>query len=122
MYQNELQEWKKQGLDVQVSVDRADENWQGHVGVVTGMIYKHLTSPQNTRVLLCGPEIMIKFAIHELLRTNIDAREIYISMERNMHCAVGFCGHCLYGPYFLCKDGPIFSYEQLKYWLPIKEL
>jgi len=107
---------------VHVSVDRADPGWRGHVGVVTAMICKHLMSPQNTLVFICGPEIMMKFAIHELMRTTIDARAIYLSMERNMQCAVGFCGHCQYGPYFLCKDGPIFSYEQLKSWLMIKEL
>lgn len=121
-YKNEIEQWKEQGIEVQVSVDQADASWQGHVGVITSLTSKHMPSPQNTLVLLCGPEIMIKFAVQELLRTKIDESAIYISMERNMQCAVGFCGHCQYGPYFLCKDGPIFSYEKLKTWLTIKEL
>ncbi|MCX6989699.1 MAG: FAD/NAD(P)-binding protein [Chlamydiae bacterium] len=122
LYKEELQQWERQGIEVKVSVDRADASWRGHVGVITTLISKYLTAPQNTQVLVCGPEIMIKFAIHELLRTEIDERAIYLSMERNMQCAVGFCGHCQYGPYFLCKDGPVFSYEPLKTWLTIKEL
>ncbi len=122
LYRKEMEQWKAQGIDVCVSVDLADANWRGDVGVITKQIYTHLTCPKNTQVFVCGPEIMIKFAVHELLRTDIDTSSIYISMERNMQCAVGFCGHCQYGPYFLCKDGPIFSYTQLKPWLNIQEL
>ncbi|MBS3905064.1 MAG: FAD/NAD(P)-binding protein [Simkania sp.] len=121
-YKQEIQEWEELGFTVKISVDRADVSWRGSVGVITTLINKHLPCPQNTLVLLCGPEIMIKFALHELMRTKIDPREIYISMERNMQCAVGFCGHCQYGPYFLCKDGPVFSYEQLQTWLTIEQL
>ena len=122
LYKNEMAQWKEQGIEIQVSVDRADVHWHGAIGVITLWIGKHLSNPENTLVLLCGPEIMTNFAINELLRTKIDEQSIYISMERNMHCAVGFCGHCQYGPHFLCKNGPIFSYEQLKTWLPIREL
>lgn len=121
-YQKDMERWKEQGIEVHVSVDRAEVGWQGHVGVVTGMICRHLASPQDTLALLCGPEIMLKYAVHELMRTEMEPQAIYLSMERNMQCAVGFCGHCQYGPYFLCKDGPVFSYAQLKSWLPIKEL
>jgi NAD(P)H-flavin reductase len=122
MYQKEFEMWKERGINVQVTVDHADLEWKGQVGVVTKLIGKHLTSPENTLALLCGPEIMLKFALHELMRTKIDEEAIFISMERNMQCAVGFCGHCQYGPYFICKDGPVFSYKQLKKWLTIKEL
>jgi NAD(P)H-flavin reductase len=122
MYGQDMQRWKEQGLDVKVTVDRGDMSWSGSVGVVTSLIGKHLPNPKNTLVLICGPEIMIKFAVNELLAAETDERNIHISLERNMQCAVGFCGHCLYGPYFLCKDGPIFSYEQLKPLLFIKEL
>ena len=122
LYKNEIDQWKEQGIEIQVTVDRADANWKGNVGVVTTLIGNHLTSPKNTLVLVCGPEIMIKFAIHELMRAETQESDIYVSLERNMQCAIGFCGHCQYGPYFLCKDGPIFSYEQLKDWLMIKEL
>jgi NAD(P)H-flavin reductase len=122
LYKDELKLWKEQGLEVVISVDRADANWKGHTGVITPFIYDQLTNPENTTALVCGPEIMMKFAVQELMRTKIDERRIHLSMERNMLCAVGFCGHCQYGPYFICKDGPVFSYEQLKPWLTIKEL
>lgn len=122
IYKNELTLWKKQGIEVKVSVDRGDETWHGSIGVITSFISKHIPNPQNTLVLICGPEVMIQFAIQELLRKNVDEHSMYLSMERNMQCAVGFCGHCQYGPHFLCKDGPVFSYEQLKPWLTIKEL
>lgn len=122
VYKDDLKKWESQGIDVRVSVDRADESWRGQVGVVTGMVHEHLSSPENTLAYICGPEIMIKFALHELMRVKIGKRDIYVSMERNMQCAVGFCGHCQFGPYFLCKDGPVFSYEQIEMWLTIKEL
>jgi NAD(P)H-flavin reductase len=122
LYKKELEQWKDKGFDVAISVDRASKDWRGQVGVVTALIGKHVYAPQNTLVLLCGPEIMIQFALHELLRAGIPEDKIYVSMERNMQCATGFCGHCQYGPYFLCKDGPVFCYQQIKTWLTIKEL
>lgn len=122
LYESEMKMWKERGIDIEVSVDKANANWRGNVGVVTSFIGKHVSDPQNTRVFLCGPEIMMKFALLELMRFNIPEDEIYLSLERNMKCATGFCGHCLYGPFFICKNGPIFSYSQLKTLLPIKEL
>lgn len=122
LYKKEMEDWKKQGVEVKVTLDCADIHWKGQVGVVTSLIHKHLPNPENTLVLLCGPEIMIQFAIQELLGARADEDNIYISLERNMQCAVGFCGHCQYGPYFLCKDGPVFSYAQIKKYLTIKEI
>lgn len=122
LYTKEMQAWESQGVGIHTSVDKADETWRGNVGVITSLISKHISDPSNTRVLLCGPEIMMKFSLIELARFAIPEDEIFLSMERNMKCAVGFCGHCQYGPHFLCKDGPIFSYNQVKKWLPIKEL
>lgn len=122
LYVQELEEWKKKGIRVGISVDRPDGTWRGNVGVVTVLIQKNVPDPQNTRVLLCGPEIMMKFALVELMRIGVPESEIFLSMERNMKCATGFCGHCQYGPYFLCKDGPVFPFTKVKEWLPIKEL
>lgn len=121
LYEKEMEEWEKNGIEVKVSVDVADLTWKGSVGVVTSLIESSIKS-SHTLVFLCGPEIMLKFAIQALLRTQVKPQNIYLAMERNMQCAVGFCGHCQYGPYFICKDGPIFSFEQVKYWLNIKEL
>lgn len=122
VYRKDMEQWKQQGIDIEVTVDHADEHWPGHVGVVTTLIGKNLPDPERSLVCICGPEIMMKYAILELMHAKINENNIYLAMERNMQCAVGFCGHCQYGPYFICKDGPIFSYSKLKYWLAIKEL
>ena len=119
---NEMEEWRSKGVNIEITVDSADSNWQGHVGVVTSLIDKHLPNPNNTLVLICGPEVMIHASIHELMSARVNENDIHIALERNMQCAVGFCGHCQYGPYFLCTDGPIFSYAQIKNYLPIKEV
>lgn len=122
LYKNELEGWEKLGFNIKISVDVANVYWKGMVGVVTALIEKNVQSPKDTLAFLCGPEIMLKFAIHELQRAQVEQQNIYLAMERNMQCAVGFCGHCQYGPYFLCKDGPIFSYEQVQNFLTIQEL
>lgn len=122
LYQKEIPIWEKEGITVRTCVDRADADFKGSVGVVTTLIGKHLPDPKNTLVLTCGPEIMLKFAFHELMRHGASEENIFLSLERNMQCSTGFCGHCQLGPYFLCKDGPIFSYDTVKDLLQIKEL
>lgn len=122
IYIHELDQWQKRGIRLEATVDFADLAWQGQVGVVTALIRKNVRYPDNTLVLICGPEIMIKFALHELMGANVDKKNIYLSLERHMQCSTGFCGRCQLGPYFLCKDGPVFSYEQVERWLKIKEL
>jgi NAD(P)H-flavin reductase len=96
--------------------------WIGRMNRGEELIHKYLLDPQNTRIFICGPEIMMKFALIEIMRFEVPEDEVFLSMERNMKCATGFCGHCLYGPFFICKDGPIFSFKQIKNWFNIKEL
>jgi NAD(P)H-flavin reductase len=122
LFKDDLKNWKEKGLDIHISIDKPFEGWNGHVGFVTTLIGQHVSSPQNTHVLICGPEIMMKVAAQELMKAKVDENAVFLSMERNMQCGVGFCGHCQFGPRFICKDGAIFSYEQLKTWLTIKEL
>lgn len=122
IYAKDLQQWENQGLDVKITLDHANMRWKGHVGVVTTFIQSQILNPKNTLVFACGPEIMLKFAVPELLSAMVPENNIFLSLERNMQCAEGFCGHCLYGPYFLCKDGPVFSYSDLKPWFNINEL
>lgn len=122
IYHQDLEKWQKQGIKIETTVDYADVGWLGQVGVVTSLIQKNIKAPKNMLVFICGPEIMIKFAVHALLAAQVEESFIFMSLERNMQCAVGFCGRCQYGPYFLCKDGPVFSYAQLQHWLMIKEL
>ena len=86
----------------------------GNVGVVTQLLPKAPFDPRNTVVMVCGPEIMMRFTIKELGRQGIDDAGIYLTMERNMKCAIGFCGHCQFGPQFICKDGPVFRYDRIR--------
>lgn len=122
VYSKELRQWEDQNIDVKITVDHADAQWTGRIGVVTSLIKNQIGDPNNTLVLVCGPEIMLKIAVVKLMRAQVREDHIFLALERNMQCAEGFCGHCQYGPYFLCKEGPIFSYSKLKYWFNIKEL
>jgi NAD(P)H-flavin reductase len=114
LYKRELERWRgKFDLEVQVTVDRGASGWRGNVGVVTPLLARAPFNPSNTMALLCGPEIMMRFAVLELQKRGVPAQRTYLSMERNMKCALGFCGHCQYGPTFVCKDGPVFRYDRI---------
>jgi NAD(P)H-flavin reductase len=113
LYASECPEWESRGMELLVTVDRADETWKGRVGVVPVLFNRLQIDPVRTVVLTCGPEILMRFAVAEALARHVSDRDIYYSMERNMHCAVGLCGHCQLGPAFLCKDGPVFAHRQI---------
>ena len=111
------EKWQKgDKLDVEVTVDIADESWGGSVGVVTGILGKqHLDcNPANGAVAMCGPPIMMKFAARSLMERGFAPEDIYLSLEANMSCSIGKCGHCRLGPYYICKDGPVFSYDMIR--------
>jgi NAD(P)H-flavin reductase len=112
LYRRQLERWRAHfDLEVLVTVDRGTAAWRGSVGVVTRLIARAPFDPRNTVALVCGPEIMMRFTVAELVKRGVDPNGVFISMERNMKCAVGMCGHCQYGPYFVCKDGPVFPYS-----------
>jgi NAD(P)H-flavin reductase len=112
LYRRELEHWRAHlDLEVYVTVDQATGTWRGSVGVVTKLIPRSSFDPLNTIALVCGPEVMMRFTAAELEKRGVAAERIYVSMERNMKCAVGLCGHCQYGPQFVCKDGPVFQYS-----------
>lgn len=115
LYRRELERWRARlDLEVYVTVDRAAGNWRGNVGVVTTLIPKAPFDPRSAVAMVCGPEIMMRFTMLELQKRGVATENIFLSMERNMKCAVGFCGHCQFGPAFICKDGPVFRYDQIK--------
>jgi NAD(P)H-flavin reductase len=115
LYGKELKKWRGRfDLHVDVTVDFAKRGWMGNVGVVTQLLPKAPFDPLNTVAMVCGPEIMMRFTVVELQRQGIEDTGIYITMERNMKCAVGFCGHCQFGPEFVCKDGPVFRYDRIR--------
>jgi NAD(P)H-flavin reductase len=121
LYTSELEEWRKSDIDIQVTVDRADANWQGQVGVVSMLFYRFRLDQTRTAVLTCGPEIMIRFVVFEALARRVPADQIFVSMERNMKCGQGSCGHCQIGPFFVCKDGPVFPYSAVEPYFSVEE-
>jgi NAD(P)H-flavin reductase len=115
LFKEELEQWRARfDLEVFVTVDREVPGWRGNVGVVTTLIHKAGFDPQNTIAMMVGPEVMMRFTALELLKRGVKAEGIYLSMERNMKCGIGLCGHCQFGPLFVCKDGPVFRYNQIK--------
>lgn len=123
LFAEQLQRWRDEfDVELEVSVDHAGADWRGNVGVVTKLIPRASLDPENSVALVCGPEIMMRFAISDLAKLGIADRNLYLSMERNMKCAVGFCGHCQFGGSFVCKDGPVFSYDQVRPLLARREI
>ncbi|HIE11644.1 MAG TPA: oxidoreductase, partial [Kiritimatiellae bacterium] len=118
VFRREIEEkWKREaGLDVLVSVDEGDESWGGPVGVVTTILeQEHLRcDPAGGVAVVCGPPVMMKFTTLKLLDLGYTPDRIFLSMEKNMSCGVGKCGHCRIGIYHACKDGPVFSFDQVK--------
>ncbi len=122
LFRRDLQKWRSRlDMEVLVTVDRAESGWKGNVGVVTNLIRRAPFDRLNTVAAICGPEIMMKFTVRELLQRGVSPENIYITMERNMKCAIGFCGHCQLGPTFICKDGPVFRYDRIKFWFEQRE-
>ncbi|MBN1270234.1 MAG: FAD/NAD(P)-binding protein [Kiritimatiellae bacterium] len=107
---------KGDALDMMVTVDAGDESWQGPIGVVTTILddERLKCDPQNGVAVVCGPPIMMKFTTLKLLDRGYPPGNIYLSMEKNMSCGVGKCGHCRLGPYYACKEGPVFTFEQVQ--------
>ena len=123
LYRKELAAWaRNRETQVLVTVDYGGLGWRGHVGVVTTLFKYARLQPATSIAMVCGPEIMMRFVTRELENQGLSRGNIYLSMERNMKCAVGFCGHCQYGPHFICKDGPVFRYEQIRNLLEKYEL
>lgn len=114
LYRDELEQWRGRfDLTVEVTVDRAGPDWLGRVGVVTKLLASKGFSPPDTLACLCGPEIMMRYAVLALHDQGVGDQQIYVSLERNMKCAVGFCGHCQFGGAFVCKDGPVFRFDTI---------
>jgi NAD(P)H-flavin reductase len=123
LYRRELQRWgSRLDIFVDVTVDRAPGDWHGNVGVVTTLIGHGGFEPEHTVAFVCGPEVMIRYAVQALADRGMSHQRIYISMERNMKCAVGFCGHCQWGGTFVCRDGPVFRFDNIADVFRVREL
>jgi NAD(P)H-flavin reductase len=115
LYRKELAAWARQReTQVLVTVDYGGLSWKHHVGVVSTLFKFARLRPARSVAMLCGPEIMMRFVARDLEMLGLNRKQIYLSMERNMKCGIGSCGHCQYGPHFICKDGPVFPYEEMR--------
>lgn len=123
LYPREYAEWTRQGLHIELTVDRTSTGWTGNVGVVPLLLDRlALPDPARTSLLLCGPEVMMRYTAQTALERGVPPQQLWLSMERNMQCAVGLCGHCQFGPAFVCKDGPVFRYDAIAPFLQVEGL
>jgi len=112
---NLFDSWHKiESVDIQLTVEGTDGCWDGNIGVVTTILTSDDVNISNAVAVVCGPPVMMKFSTLKLLEFGFSPEQIYLSMEKNMSCGVGKCGHCMMGKYYVCKDGPVFTYEQVR--------
>ena len=123
VFRRELERWRGRfDFRVHVTVDSARSDWRGNVGVVPNIIGRARFDPEHTLAIICGPGVMMRFTVQELLNRGLKMENIYVSLERKMKCGLGLCGHCQMGPFFVCKDGPVFSYDQVRDWFTMREV
>jgi NAD(P)H-flavin reductase len=123
LFRTELERWRgRLDFEVGVTVDAAPPEWHGSVGLVTHPIPGLAFDPGSAAALVCGPEIMIRFVAAALMERGIPSSRIAVSLERNMRCGVGLCGHCQLGPTLICRDGPVYAYDDVEPYLGVKEL
>lgn len=120
LYGAELARWRELGVRVEVTVDQANAGWRGHVGLITSLIGLLDVGLTDATAFVCGPEIMMRLTAQALLARGVG--DIRISLERNMRCGIGWCGHCQLGPWLICRDGPVVAYQEAAPLLKVKEL
>jgi sulfite reductase subunit B len=116
VYKNQVKEWQKnKKLKIELTVDKGDRGWRGNVGLITTLLKKNMgVNIKNSAAIVCGPPIMMKFSTFKLIELGYKDSDMHLSMEKNMSCGIGKCGHCRIGPYYACKDGPVFTYDKIK--------
>ncbi|MEZ6133487.1 MAG: FAD/NAD(P)-binding protein [Pirellulaceae bacterium] len=123
LYAEQQSDWRAHHMFIDSTVDRGSPAWKGHIGVVTLLLERlAITRPMSTIVMTCGPEVMMRYVARSAIGRGIPESNIWVTMERNMNCAIGLCGHCQLGPQFICKDGPVFRFDEVKAWLGVQEL
>ena len=121
LYAGELERWRET-LQVDVTVDAAAPGWEGKVGFVAKLVGSARFDPAAATAFVCGPEIMMKTSAEALIGRGVPPERILVSMERNMQCGVGLCGHCQLGPTLICRDGPVYRWDELEPLLEVREL
>jgi NAD(P)H-flavin reductase len=123
VFRRELERWRsRMDVEVYVTVDAATDDWRGRVGVVTTLIPPAGLDPETTLAFVVGPEVMMRFTARALIDEGLSRERIWLSMERNMRCAVAVCGHCQYGPSLVCRDGAVYAYPSIEPFLGVREL
>ncbi|MBF0510992.1 MAG: FAD/NAD(P)-binding protein [Candidatus Omnitrophica bacterium] len=115
LYRREIEGWyERKDLNIQLTVDKGDDTWKGNVGLVLNILDSVHIDYKTAIAIVCGPPVMMKFGTKKLLEMGFSDEHIYLSMEKNMSCGIGKCGHCRIGTYYACKDGPVFTYSKIK--------
>ena len=123
LYVSQHDVWRTAGISVHCTIDRPNPDWKEHVGVVTLLLDRlSLSSPKTALLMTCGPEVMMRYVAQSAIALGMTEENIWVTLERNMNCAIGLCGHCQMGPKFLCKDGPVFPFNQVSKWLRVHDL
>jgi len=121
LYSEMIEAWRSRlDIEVVVTVDSAPPSWRGDVGVVTRLMGRAPVEAADTTALVCGPEVMMRFVSQMALEMGIAAEQIWVSLERNMHCAIGHCGHCQLGSAFICRTGPVMSWHDVEPLVRVK--
>jgi NAD(P)H-flavin reductase len=121
LFQSEYAVWKAAGIDVKPIVDAGDDGWSGPVGLVTDLLDTLPLDPHRTTLLCCGPDRMMTAVAERAFERGVPAAEVYLSLERNMSCAVAHCGLCQFGPLFVCRDGPVFPFDRIARFLAVPQ-
>lgn len=123
LFEADLHRWRGRfDMEVEVTVDRGGMAWRGDVGVVTPLVERAAVDPDSVVAMLCGPEVMMRVVARSLTARGVDASRIAVSLERNMKCGIGFCGHCQFGPDFVCVSGPVVCFATVASRLGVNEL
>ena len=123
LFESDFGRWRRGAeVDAVVTVDQADAAWRGSVGAVPALVPRATFDPKETMAMVCGPEVMMRFAVASLRDAGVPAESIHVSMERNMKCAIGLCGRCQYGQDFICRDGPVMRYDRVASRFSIREI
>jgi NAD(P)H-flavin reductase len=122
LYPEQLEVWREQGLDVHLTVDAGTRSWLERVGFVSELLKDVTFDPASAVAFVCGPEVMMRVTVGALVERGVTTDCTYVSLERSMSCGIGHCGHCQLGPILVCRDGPVFPWDQVGGWLAVREL
>ena len=122
LYPQQLEDWRAEGLDVRLTVDAGTRSWLDRVGFVSALLDDVTVDFESAVALVCGPEVMMRVTVGALLQRGLSAERTYVSLERSMSCGIGHCGHCQLGPFLICRDGPVFTWDEVVHWLAVREL